>query len=74
MFQLHVITGYSRILVCGYNNFHVENPGDLFAKRFMALSSDFGLTDQITGRRANWMYYCLKNFSFLHQGRRFTKF
>ena len=57
MFQL--ITGYSRFLVCGDNNFHIENPEDLFAKRFMALSSDFRLTDHITGRPTHRMYYCI---------------
>ena len=49
-FMSQLITGYSSILVCGDINLHFENPGDLFAKRFMALSSDFGLTDHIAGR------------------------
>ena len=68
-FTFQLITGYSRLLVCGVIIFHIENPGDLFANRFMALSSDFGLTGHITGRPTHWMYYCLKAFSFLHQGR-----
>ena len=59
-FIFQLITGYSRIFVCGDINFHIENPGDSFAKQFMAQLSDFGLTDHVSGRPTHWMYYCLK--------------